>query len=422
MTFEKLHKKIFYLIILFLPVNMGYHFSSINSYVEGYLVDYLIPTLFLLDLLILLLIFTWMLSIRFKVKSLGNIFLVKEPLIYFFVAALLSTLLSIRFSVSYHYFLRLCLYLLFFVYTQFNFNQKKDFPVLMRILSLSLMLLTFLGFLQWVNQSSLFNNYLFFGEQPYNANTKGVVTDNIFGRVKIPPYGLFRHPNVFGGFLSVIIVWLIYYWYKVPKLMFLFIASIFVLVLTLSQMAWISFIVGLLLLILFTTRFKYMNSFYKILVFLILVAGLLVPLVSQNKLVSSYSSLYRRVDLARGSLEIVKQYPLFGSGLNTNTTLIEKYIYKVESVRFPQPVHNVFLLLISEAGVIALVSFLFMFVRTLHHLLNRKDNFAKLMLVSLAQFIILGSFDHYIFTILQTQVLFWLTLGMSLAYNDVDET
>ena len=73
-------------------------------------------------------------------------------------------------------------------------------------------------------------------------------------------------------------------------------------------------------------------------------------------------------------------------------------------------------------GIFALASLILIFVRTLTKLIVENRSFSFLMLVSIGQFLILGSFDHYIFTITQTQLLFWLTLGMSLAYNDVDET
>jgi len=47
---------LFYLIVFLIPSNLGKHFILPQSYVSGYLVDYLIPTLYLSDILIVLLL------------------------------------------------------------------------------------------------------------------------------------------------------------------------------------------------------------------------------------------------------------------------------------------------------------------------------------------------------------------------------
>ena len=51
--------KIFALILLFLPVNLAKHFVFNFCYVDGILVDYLIPTIYLTDILIWCLLGFW---------------------------------------------------------------------------------------------------------------------------------------------------------------------------------------------------------------------------------------------------------------------------------------------------------------------------------------------------------------------------
>ena len=49
-------KKLFFLLILLLPLNLGKHFVIKDSYVLGLLIDYLIPTIFVQDILVFLII------------------------------------------------------------------------------------------------------------------------------------------------------------------------------------------------------------------------------------------------------------------------------------------------------------------------------------------------------------------------------
>ena len=47
---------LFYLILFLLPANLAKHFPVASSYVSGILVDYLIPTVYLTDILIIILL------------------------------------------------------------------------------------------------------------------------------------------------------------------------------------------------------------------------------------------------------------------------------------------------------------------------------------------------------------------------------
>jgi hypothetical protein len=86
------------------------------------------------------------------------------------------------------------------------------------------------------------------GEQPYAYGTRNIVKTNFFGVARIPPYGLFRHPNIFGGFLAVTLLWVLFLlktsyrgrwrsWFLVIVLFM----GMFMLFLTMSSVAWISF-------------------------------------------------------------------------------------------------------------------------------------------------------------------------------------
>src|SRR3990167_937702 len=55
----KLHKTVFLVFIFTLPFNLSKHFVFSWSYVNGNLVDYLIPTLYITDILIALILLLW---------------------------------------------------------------------------------------------------------------------------------------------------------------------------------------------------------------------------------------------------------------------------------------------------------------------------------------------------------------------------
>lgn len=111
---------------------------------------------------------------------------------------------------------------------------------------------------------------------------------------------------------------------------------------------------------------------------------------------------------------------LFGVGLNNFTAKVEDYLPKSQVLRFIQPTHNIFVLLFSEVGLFGFVSFLLLFMFVLFSLLSQSFGIPAILFITLLQFVLLGSFDHYLLTIHQMQLLFWLTVGFALTYTKED--
>ena len=61
-NFNNLHRWLFYLLLLLIPTQLGYHFWPDFAFVNGIRVDYLAPTIYLTDLLILGIGISWLLS------------------------------------------------------------------------------------------------------------------------------------------------------------------------------------------------------------------------------------------------------------------------------------------------------------------------------------------------------------------------
>ena len=158
----KLHRFFFFLLVLFIPVNLSKHFIFSWSYVNGVLVDYLIPTFYLTDLIILLILVFWDLDLivnktkyRFKTKVL--------PI--FLTLLLFLTMLSFSAN-SPSSLAKLVKYFelaLLFLYVGLNFNFRKDFAKVTSLVSASVLFESILGYFQFLKRGSLFNNFLFFG-------------------------------------------------------------------------------------------------------------------------------------------------------------------------------------------------------------------------------------------------------------------
>ena len=103
-----------------------------------------------------------------------------------------------------------------------------------------------------------------------------------------------------------------------------------------------------------------------------------------------------RWQLNQLAIENFFKNPFLGVGLGVFPLTIAKGI-------FFQPAHNIYLLLLSETGLIGLSMFLILIFKTL-------KNSLKIPLIII---LFLGMFDHYSLTLQQTQLLFSIILGLS---------
>jgi len=413
----KISRFLYFILLFILPVNLGKHFEIFDSYVGGVLVDYLVPTLFIQDILAVLILLFWILSGGLKRLFCEKNLLERRYIQYstlFVFSLFLSTLNSARFIPSIYAWLRLFLYFLLFIYSLVEVPIETYFFKILNIFSLSLLLVSILGIAQFVQKGSVFDNYLVFGEQPYSSATYGVPKESFFGKGVVPSYGLFRHPNIFGGYLSIVLVWIFsflknrkFYW--IP-----FLFGCVALLFTFSKISWAVFLFGVLLHLLFVKdpgKIENRKKKAVFLVYFVVVLSLLLPLFScltdnDNK------SISRRASLAGASYRMIEDNFLFGVGFNNSTIFIDKYNYAGTDLRFSQPVHNIFLLLFSEGGVFSLIFFALLIRECARNFIN--SSYFHIYLISFLQILLLGSFDHYFITIHQTLLLFWIVLGLGL--------
>jgi len=193
---------------------------------------------------------------------------------------------------------------------------------------------------------------------------------------------------------------------------------------TFSRSAWIAFGVVTLLHYYIITRNKkkYHLSFIiyhllPILIFILLTA-IYFPLVqtrfSQNSS-SEIRSTEERVSGYREALTLFKQKPWFGVGAG-NYTLAAYQLNPARPGWEYQPVHNVFLLIFAELGIIGAVLLLLTILSIISHLLSLNKNPAPYILC-LISYVFLLTFDHYLFSTYAGLLISTVYLGI-LAKND----
>jgi O-antigen ligase len=331
-------------------------------------------------------------------------------------------------------FVRFLLYFLFLaVETNVIFNVCLR-KLILQILTLEIVFISILGTFQFVRQSAIFNNYLFFGEQPYSTSTPYIAKESYAGVSRIPPYATFLHPNILAGFLVVLLTFLvgsIAVTNKGQPLIHLRnlsyasagILGTFALILTKSYTAWLAFILGILLLFSLTVlKVKVVGRWLLVLLtFGPFLLGLFFPLfkVSVNKFlpdnsVNSVLSVERRSSLLLASYKMIYEKPLFGWGINSFTYTSAPFVIHREMILFTQPVHNVFVLLGVEVGLIGLMLFLSILVYTIFKTFQTG---AYIYSVALIQIMLMSNFDHYFITTHQTLLLLILTLALGLTYT-----
>ena len=415
-----LSKKIFFILIFLIPVNLGKHFEIFSSFVGGVLVDYLVPTIFVQDILILLIILLWLFSggIKRLFTSKIELFEKKEVQISFlFIFSLfISTLVSVRFVPSFYAWVRMFLYFLFFIYTLLEINVEDNYFKILDITSISVFLLSLLGIIQFIKQGSVFNNYMILGEQPYSAGVFGIAKEHILGRSVTPAYGLFRHPNAFGGYLAITLSWLFCFIKKRKFYLVSFLLGLMAIIFTFSYVSWFTLIVGIVFHLIFSKNPKNIKKYKKralLVVLTIFLFSLSLPVLRKLNLnFEGNKSVIRRVDFTLASYRMIKDNFLFGVGFNNFTVFVDKYNYDSPDLRFSQPVHNIFLLIFSESGIFGFLLLISLIGFSLKRLVN--SSYFHVFLISLLQLVLLGSFDHYLLTMHQTLLLFWIIFGLSL--------
>jgi len=409
---SKLLGKYLSLLLIFLfPTQLALHFWPNFAFVFGIRVDYLSPTIYLTDLLFISLFVPWI--IKKRIKATSDIKKYKYLLILFFGIIVFNLFFSSVFYVSLIKWLKIIEFVALGYYVK---NREDIFSIRNVSITLfySLIFFSFIGVLQFFRGITLGNILYLLGERSFTIFTPGIALVNLFGDNYLRAYSTFSHPNSFAGFLGASLIFLYFNYLKNINIYKFFgllvILSAFVLTFSLSAFVGLSFC-----LVLYFAFKKHLFNIkgFNLFIILFLLLSFYFSVFSGSILGSGITlsqSFSERVELANIAGKMFSESWITGVGLNNFIINEISYTEISSNVWLLQPVHNIYLLLVTEmgiAGILILYYFIsFYFVRNT----KTKNSWGILII-----FFVLttGLFDHYWFTIQQNMLLLSLFLGIS---------
>lgn len=358
------------LLSFLLPTQLALHAYSPQSTVYGFQIDYLIPTLYLTDIVALLIIFLGFRNLKLNRKFLTLSFL-------FITLALINIYVSGYFVPSIYKWLKVTEMVLLGV-VLLNTKKFDVFKNFVKPLSYSVAITSVLGIWQFLNRGSIGGIFYWLGERSFVFSDPNIAPY---------PYSTFSHPNSFAGFLLVFAIFLLTYKRKFNyerRLRHKYFWTVLLLI-----------VINLIL----TNSLNVYVTIALILVIKFVNLKTIAPLIFVD-LNARY--ITHRLELIKSAIAIIKENFWFGVGLNNFIPNLVKVSNTFVNAWELQPVHNIFLLIFSEIGLIGFSLFIYI-IASSFYITN----------YSLIVILLTGLNDHYWLTLQQNMLLFVFVLTLS---------
>jgi O-antigen ligase len=338
-----------------------YFFYKETSYVQlqGFPIS-------LFDLIFLFLLNQWLIQLIILKKRLRFYPSISLPMLLFIFFSGLSVLKADDKLLSLSMLALTVKGYLVFLYFSNNIRKKEEIIWVVVALSTCMVIQSIVGFMQYMTGGTLGLGQLF-GEFDSSfkegwAGSKGI------SRVG----GLIGTPNGLAMYLNSFIPVLLCFLFTDQGRRFRTVIGLVMLMgmlaqlLTFSRGGWVAFCIGMLITLcgLFWIRFggsiKALviggTSFVVVLVLVFSLSGSV-----RNRLIEDdYGSAYSRIPMMMVAVNIIKDKPVTGVGLNNYTVEMHQYDFSRRNISytFPFPVHNAYLIIAAESGIFALLSFI----------------------------------------------------------------
>ncbi len=395
---------LFLFLVFCFPIQLGKHFWPSFSLLDGIRVDYLSPTLYFTDILTVLVIAVALVSPARK-----NIFSLSSTAIFVLLLELLSFSLSVTFSTNplfgWYTILKFSEFFLLFLVARYLLSTEGMLKSLTRVFLLSLAGESLLALFQVDMQRSMGGIFWWLGERTFSSTTPGIALFSLNGQLLLRGYGTFAHPNVFAGYLLVggILSW--YNKERLTSLFRLFACSVVTvgLILTMSRFPLLLWVLFLFLQISSRKTKAFLLAGLSLMGFFVLL--ILFPSLRENK------SLFLRWDYLIIGMQQIVSHPLLGVGFGNYISLS---LPGDVGGGIPQPIHNIFLLLLSSTGISGFLFALFALWQSAKKVIGKI--FPEMLLLA---FVLLGNFDHYFITLQQGLLLTVLVFALIWRENKV---
>ncbi len=372
-----MHLVLFRLLLILLPTQLGLHFWPAWAMVLGRRMDFLSPTIYLTDILIFLMFVFW----RPK-KIFGQRPISLWLTIFVFAAA--NIFFAINKFVSAYMWFKVFEYIFLGIYVS---NTKPKFSHTIFYLSIGVLYSSLIAIGQFFAQHSL--GLWILGERAFTVDTPGIARF-YFERLLLRSYATFPHPNVLGAYLAILLL-LIVTQIKKHKVFYLItmVFGIIALILTFSRSAWVAAGLGVVFL---SVKKKYFIP--------AVIAAALIIILTLRSFGIADESVVVREELNNSAISMFLQSPVVGKGLGNflvelPNNLVSRQIY------FLQPVHNIFLLVLAETGILGFALFIWL-------LWQSRKKWVVLLII------FLGFFDHYFLTLQQGQLMLTILLSSTI--------
>lgn len=295
--------------------------------------------------------------------------------------------------------------------------------------------------LQVTAQSSIGLQWL--GERTLNPALSGVGVIEVDGVRWLRPYSLLPHPNMLAGILVVTLLvcvaWITANQRKTRWIgTLVFFIGLWMLLLTFSRAAWGGFAVGAFVLLPLMLRHRLRQSAIRRHVFITLILTIMLgitfvlmyrPFLSARAGIGEESielrSISDRVVFNEIALTAITENRVFGVGAGNFPWYASYYLFHNTDYDLRgDNVHNIMLSAWAELGIVGLTLFIVAQIAGIEAALQRIKNTNDERAVFLAGFIALiaiGILDHYTWTILHFQTLWWGLIAAAMSHTVIND-
>lgn len=205
-------------------------------------------------------------------------------------------------------------------------------------------------------------------------------------------------------------------------------AGLFSLILSFSRGAWISLLAGVAVILVWGWRAGRLGAKSVPSLSAIALSAAVVGALFATSITARLAEVHPRMDvivdrmqLNRVAMNMISAHPLMGVGINTFVDTMKQYDTTGVTYYFPEPVHNVFLLVAAETGLVGLGLFLllvFMAFRASLQASKTDDRFLSAGAIGILSGLVVLVVNNLADVHLRTDVLyalFWLLIGLAVA-------
>ncbi len=402
----------FLFFILLLPVQLGFHFWPKFAYVFGIRVDYLSPTIYLTDIALVGVLGLCFFE-RAKRRGLSGFSVSPTGVILaslFLYLLGTSVFIAENQGAAFYKLARLIELSFLFWCAYCHGSRLVKWKPFYFALSLAIIYPALIAIFQFFVQRSLGGLFWWLGERTFSVSTPGIALTDIWGREFLRSYGTFSHPNSMAGFLLLGLILLAPWRGALAKIALGFgTAGI---ILSFSQAAWFSALPLSLAWLMRKWRPGFLPRISLPAAILAIALSITLAFVGISGIKGS-GDLEGRMGLFRAAGDMISHSPLFGVGLNNFIPRLPEFSQAPSVSWWLQPVHNIFLLILSETGIVGSVLVLYLAGKFLSPVLVKPKNLKYAGL--LAAILITGLADHYWLTLWQNQLLATIALALAVS-------